>query len=283
MTKRNLVTLICVLVSGMLQAYIIQTFMRPLALISSGFTGLAILIETTTKSFWGFSFPVSLGMVLLNVPVALLCGRTISRRFVLFSLLQVGISSLCLQVFHFNPVFSDRLLNIVFGGFSYGVMVLIALKGNASTGGTDFIALYVSTKIGKNIWFGIFVGNVVVITLYGLTAGWHQAGYSILFQLIATKTVDSFYHRFEQVTLQITTQHPDRLIEAYVACYRHGLSRLDGVGGYSGKPVSLLHTVVSSYEVHDIIQLFQSLDPQVIINTFKTVNFYGSFYRQPIG
>lgn len=51
----------------------------------------------------------------------------------------------------FDPLFDDMLLNIIFGGFLYGIMTVIALKGNASTGGTDFIALYVSNKLGRSI------------------------------------------------------------------------------------------------------------------------------------
>ena len=49
-------TLICVLIAGFMQASIIQIFMRPMNLLSSGFTGLAILIEKITSAFAGFSF-----------------------------------------------------------------------------------------------------------------------------------------------------------------------------------------------------------------------------------
>mgnify|MGYP007102638829 FL=1 len=42
--------------------------------------------------------------------------------------------------------------------------------------------------------------------IFGSMFGWIHAGYSILFQFISTKTIDSFYHRYERVTLQITTK-----------------------------------------------------------------------------
>ena len=58
--------------------------------------------------------------------------------------------SFLLKVLTFPMVFDDIVLNVVFGGFLYGVSIVIALKGNASTGGTDFIALYFSSiKITK--------------------------------------------------------------------------------------------------------------------------------------
>lgn len=275
-------TFVCVILSGILQAVIIQMFMRPMHLLSSGFTGVAILIENITSTFFGFTFSTSLGMLLLNIPVALFCMKTISKRFVWFSLLQVATASISLQVLNVQPMFDDALLNIIFGGFAYGLMTVLALKGNASTGGTDFIALYVSNKIGKSIWEYVFVFNATLIVIFGFMFGWEYAGNSILFQFISTKTIDSFYNRYERMTLQITTAKPDEVIYALVHNYRHGISRVDGIGGYSGHSVSLLHTVVSSYEVNDIVEVIRSVDDKVIINAFKTENFYGGFYLKPI-
>lgn len=279
---RNIITLICVVVSGFLQAAIIQIFMQPMNLLSSGFTGVAILIERITSTFLGFSFSTSLGMLALNIPVAIFCSKTISKRFVFFSLVQVFCASLFLKVLDFGPLFDDALLNIIFGGFSYGLMTVLALKGNASTGGTDFVALYISNKKGKSIWSYVFIFNACLIVIFGAMFGWEYAGYSILFQFISTKTIDSFYHRYERMTLQITTSKPDEVIQAYIKNYRHGISRLDGHGGYSGAPMSLLHTVVSSYEVTDVVQLLREVDSHIIVNAFKTENFFGHFYLKPI-
>lgn len=279
---RALITFASVLIAGFMQASIIQIFMQPMNLLSSGFTGVAILIEKITTSFLGFSFSVSLGMLILNIPVAILCSKSISKRFTFFSLIEVFTASFFLEVLNFNPLFDDPLLNIIIGGFANGIMVVIALRGNASTGGTDFIALYVSNKIGKSIWGYVFIFNAVILTIFGAMFGWEYAGYSILFQFISTKTIDSFYHRYERMTMQITTSKPDEVIAAYMAEHRHGLSRVDGIGGYSGRPVSLLHTVVSSYEVQDVAKLMMETDPNAIINTFKSEDFYGKFYIKPI-
>lgn len=279
---RGIFTFVSVLLAGFMQAAIIQVFMNPINLLSSGFTGVAIFVEKITSMFLGFSFPVSIGMLALNIPVAIFCSKHISKRFTFFSLLQVFFASFFLKVLNFRPLFEDVLLNVIFGGFLYGIMTVIALKGNASTGGTDFIALYISNKRGKSIWSYVFVFNAILITVFGFMFGWEYAGYSILFQFVSTKTIDSFYHRYERMTMQITTTKPDEVIRAYVSEYRHGLSRVDGIGGYSGKQISLLHTVVSSYEIQDIAKLMRKADPHAIINTFKSEDFYGGFYLKPI-
>ena len=278
---RNAVTLAAVVLSALLQSFVIQVFIRPAGLLSGGFTGIAILIDMVTSLF-GHSFSTSLGMLALNIPVALLCSRSISLRFTVFSLIQVACSSLFLQIFHFTPMFDDSMLNVIFGGFLLGTSIVIALKGNASTGGTDFIALYVSNKTGQSIWTWVFVGNVVLFCIFGLIFGWMGAGYSIIFQFISTKTISSFHHRYERVTLQITTEKAEQVMKAYVGQYRHGISCVEAVGGYSGRKMYVLHTVVSAYEAADIVALMREADPHVIVNQFKTTQFYGKFYQAPM-
>lgn len=281
MMIRRIFTIVAVVASALLQTFVIQGFIRPSNLLSSGFTGVAILIDNIA-SLYGRHFSTSLGMLVLNIPVAILCSRSISVRFTFYSLLQVFLASFFLKVFHFQPVFDDVMLNVIFGGFLYGLSIVIALRGNASTGGTDFIALYVSNKTGRSIWEHVFAGNVLILCIFGYMFGWIYAGYSILFQFISTKAISAFHHRYERVTLQITTSDAEAVVREYVNQYRHGISCVDAVGGYSHKKMFLLHTVVSSYEVPDIVALLRTQDPNVIINMIKTENFYGGFYQAPL-
>ena len=274
-------TLISVIVAAYMQAFIIRVFIEPSNLLSSGFTGVALLISRMTELF-GFTFSVSLGMIALNLPVAILCYRSITPKFTFFSLLEVFLASFFLNIIDFEPFFDDILLNIAFGGFAYGLMTVIALKGNASTGGTDFIALYVSNRKGKSIWSYVFVFNTCILIIFGAMFGWEHAGYSILFQFISTKTIDSFYHRYERVTLQITTLKATEITNAYIQHYRHGISCVKAIGGYSHQEMWLLHTVVSAYEIQDIVQLMREIDPHVIVNVVKTEDFFGGFYQAPI-
>lgn len=278
---RRIFTIVAVVASALLQTFVIQGFIRPANLLSSGFTGVAILIDNIA-SLYGRHFSTSLGMLVLNIPVAVLCSRSISVRFTFYSLLQVFLASFFLKVFRFQPVFDDVMLNVIFGGFLYGLSIVIALRGNASTGGTDFIALYVSNKTGRSIWEHVFAGNVLILCIFGYMFGWIYAGYSILFQFISTKAISAFHHRYERVTLQITTSDAEAVVREYVNQYRHGISCVDAVGGYSHKKMFLLHTVVSSYEVPDIVALLRTQDPNVIINMIKTENFYGGFYQAPL-
>ena len=277
---RRFVTLCCVFCSALLQAFVIQSFVNPANLLSSGFTGLAILIDRITQLF-GVSFPTSLGMIALNVPVAIICWRSISKRFVVFSMLQVFLASAFLRFCTFEPLLDNTILCVLFGGVLQGLVISIALKSGASTAGTDFIALMVSNRTGKTIWQYVFVFNCSVLVVFGLIFGWEHAAYSIIFQFLSTKTIDSFYHRYDRVTLQITTEHADKILPAYSRMFHHGSTRFKAQGGYSGKPFDFIVTVVSAYEADDIVRFIRYVDPHAVINVCKTENFVGNFHRAP--
>ena len=85
---RIFMTTVAVIGSALLQTFVIQAFIRPAGLLSGGFTGIAILIDRVTSLF-GINLSTSLAMVILNIPVAWACSKSISRRFTFFSLLQV--------------------------------------------------------------------------------------------------------------------------------------------------------------------------------------------------
>ena len=77
-------------------------FLNPVNILSSGFTGVAVLIERIT-SLYGIHFSTSLGMVALNVPVALFCFKHIGRKFVVFSMIQVVPGQLLPEVCPLHP------------------------------------------------------------------------------------------------------------------------------------------------------------------------------------
>ena len=243
---RRIITAIAVFASALIQTFLIQTFVQPADLLPSGFTGVAVLVDRIT-SLGGIRIDTSLGMLALNIPVALMCWSGISKRFVIFSMAQVALSSLFLNIFHFAPFLGDKIMLIIFGGVVSGLSIAIALKAGASTGGTDFIALWVSNHTGKTIWGVIFAFNCFILVIFGWMFGWDNAAYSIVFQFISTKTIDSFYHRYDRVTLQITTRLADEVMTAYVNHFQHGISCAEVVGGYSRDRMYLLHTVVSTY------------------------------------
>ena len=278
---RHVLSLLAVVISGFLQAFTLKVFIQPSNLLSSGFLGVSILINQIAGLF-GVELSISMLLIMLNIPVAILCYRGISARFTFYSILQVFVGSFFIRVLNFEPLFvDDTMLNVIFGGVLNGLYVSLALKGNASTGGMDFVALYVSNRNGKTIWQEVFLFNTALLLIFGALFGWKHAGYSIIFQYISTKVISTFHQRYHKVTLQITTRYGEDVMDAYLKTVRHGISCVEAIGGFSRERMYLLHTVLSSYEVIDAVAVIKEADPRAIINQISTENFYGRFHREP--
>ena len=278
---RHVFSLLAVVISGFLQAFTLKVFIQPSNLLSSGFLGVSILMNQIAGLF-GVELSISMLLIMLNIPVAILCYRGISARFTFYSILQVFVGSFFIRVLNFEPLFvDDTMLNVIFGGVLNGLYVSLALKGNASTGGMDFVALFVSNRNGKTIWQEVFLFNTLLLLIFGALFGWKHAGYSIIFQYISTKVISTFHQRYHKVTLQITTRYGDDVMETYLKNIRHGISCVEAIGGFSREKMYLLHTVLSSYEVIDAVSVIKEADPRAIINQTSTENFYGRFHRVP--
>jgi uncharacterized membrane-anchored protein YitT (DUF2179 family) len=278
---RFVASLLMIVASSLLQTYVIQTFMDPCDLLSSGFTGVAILLNRIA-GLAGFDFSTSLGILLLNIPAAMFCAGKISKRFVFLSCVQFTLTSLFLEVLHFPPLFDEMILNVIFGGFLYGFVSVIALKADGSTGGTDFIAMYVSERFHRGIWEYVFAFNVLILLIFGSMFGWAAAGYSILFQLISTQTISRYYHRYSQILVEITTKDPEQVAKQFKTYFRHGMTVIPAYGAYSQSNFFLCKSIVSSYEEREVIGRIREVDPECITYTHKVDHFYGRFYRRPI-
>ncbi len=279
--KRDLISFACVFCSSLIMAATTKTFVRPAHLLSGGFMGIALLVDMIADLF-GKSIPTAFTLVALNVPVALICAKKISKRFVFFSLLQVFLTSFLLQIIPNYPLFDEQVLNVVFGGYIWGMSIVLALKAGASSGGTDFIALYFAYKIGREIWMQAFAFNAMILCVFGVIFGFDKAGYSILFQFISTKTISTFHTRYKRVMLHIYTVKKDEVVDTYLEKFHHGITALDGYGGYSHHPVSYLTAIVSSYEVGDVLEALKETDPKIIVSVTKVENFIGRFYNKPL-
>ena len=279
--KRDLISFGCVFCSSLIMAATTKTFVRPAHLLSGGFMGIALLVDMIADLF-GKSIPTAFTLVVLNVPVALICAKKISKRFVFFSLSQVFLSSFLVQIIPNYPLFDEQVLNFVFGGYIWGMSIVLALKAGASSGGTDFIALYFANKNGREIWMQVFAFNAMILCVFGVIFGFEKAGYSILFQFISTKSISTFRTRYKRVMLHIYTVKKDEVVDTYLEKFHHGITALDGYGGYSHHPVSYLTAIVSSYEVGDVLEALKETDPKIIVSVTKVENFIGRFYNKPL-
>ena len=124
----------------------------------------------------------------------------IGKKFTLYSGLMIVVSSILTDLLPGFEITSDPLLISIFGGIINGCAISLCLFANATSGGTDFIAIFFSERKGIDTWNYIFLGNVAMLIVAGLLFGWDKSLYSIIFQFASTQILHMLYKRYQKQT-----------------------------------------------------------------------------------
>ena len=282
---RTIRRLTLITLGAVLMAFNINTFVHAGGLIPGGFTGMTILIQEIFLRFLHIKIPFSVVLYALNSVPAFFCFRFIGKRFTLYSILMVFLCGLLTdfmpQMFIKFIQLHDTLLSAVFGGILNAVSIVMCLYADATSGGTDFIAIFISEKYRKDAWNYIFAGNCVVLALAGFLFSLDKALYSIIFQFTTTMVISSLYKAYQQKTLLIITSRPVEIYTIIREKTHHGATAMTGIGMYNMEERKLLYSVVYSNEVGPLVSALHAADPNAFINTIKTEQINGNFFRRP--
>ena len=150
--KKDLRRLITVVLASLLMAINIKTFVRTGGLYPGGATGLTILIQRISQMYLPHEIPYSPINILLNAIPVYIGFRFIGKKFTFFSLIMILLTGFFTDMMPAHVITYDTLLIAVFGGIINGVVISLCLSVDATTGGTDFIAIYLSQKRGMETW-----------------------------------------------------------------------------------------------------------------------------------
>lgn len=179
------------------------------------------------------------------------------------------------------PITYDTLLISIFGGLINGFCISLCLAMNATSGGTDFIAIYLSEKKGVDAWNMVLGLNVVILAAAGILFGWDKALYSIIFQFASTQVLHMTYKRYQQQTLFVVTNRPDMVAEVISHLSHHGATVIDAQGSYDHCDRKIVYSVVSTEESKAVLHAVKVADPAAFINVVKTQQISGRFYQKP--
>jgi len=282
LTARRLTLIV---LGAALMAFNINTFVKAGELIPGGFTGLTVLIQKICSHYFGFAIPFSLVLYVLNAVPAVVCFRFVGKKFTLYSILMVF---LCGLMTDFMPnmfidfiQLHDTLLSSVFGGILNAIAIILCLAADATSGGSDFIAIYISEKYRKDAWNYIFAGNCVILAITACLFNLNKALYSIIFQFTSTMVLNSLYHAYKQKTLLIITSRPDEVYNLIRERTHHAATAIAGKGLFNSQDRIILYSVVYSDEVPALIKAIQEIDGNAFINVLKTEHINGRFFKKP--
>ena len=285
-------------IASFLMAVDYRTFVEWGALYPGGAAGLAMLVQRVGQDVcnffgWGVTVPFGPINLVLNAIPVWIGFKYIGKRFTLQSLYVIFLSGFLADIVPVDAITSfippddlmrlktDPFVTSLFGGIVFGFSIALCLRWNATSGGTDFIAIYLSEKKGRETWNIILALNASILLAGGFKFGWTGALYSIVFQFVYLQVIHLMYRTYQHQTLLIVTTEPEKICKAIYRLSHHGATVINAKGGFKGEEKSVVMSVVAADDTPRIYTLCKSIDGDAFIDTVSTSRVIGRFYLRP--
>ena len=170
----------------------LKGFLMPNDFIDGGAVGISLLIYELSN------IPVSILIVIINIPFIILGIRVINNTFAIKTTLAIITLAIVIAYIPFPHITNDKLLVAIFGGFFLGAGIGLAIRGGAVIDGTEIMAIFLSRKYSVSIGDIIIIINVIIFSFAAYLLSIEIAMYAMLTYLSASKTVDFLVDGIEE-------------------------------------------------------------------------------------
>lgn len=256
--------IISTVLGGAIFALGFDLFLLPHELNSGGVSGLSMVLMEVL----GFG-SVGLFQILINIPLFLLGGLKIGRRFFIGSLIGMASSSLFIDLFSAIPVpQTEVLLAIVYGAALCGLGIGLVFSAGTSTGGSEIVVRLLKLK-WRNVSVGAFclAFDVVVALLTGIVfKDVTKTLYTGITVFITSQVLDMVVYRFDysKVAMIITKEYAT-VAKQIGRKLQRGVTLLHGEGAYSGAETKVVLTAVKRRQLAELKELVTGIDPDAFI------------------
>ena len=239
-------------------------FLQPNDLSPGGISGLALLLVELT----GFG-SVGLISILMNLPLFILGGLKIGRRFFVGSLIGMVLSSMLIDGFAAMDLpAADPLIAIVYGGVVCGIGLGIVFINGTSTGGSDILVRLLKLRY-RNVPIGLLslTFDAVVVLLTGLVfRDLNKALYTGITVYLCGKMVDAVVYRFDysKVALIISKEY-EAIAKEIGNKLARGATFLYGEGSYSAEQTKVILVAVKKQQITELKELVMALDESAFV------------------
>lgn len=239
----------------------INMFFKPYTIAPGGLSGLSLVVGKLT----GLS--ISTVMLALGIPLIIFSIRILGKRDAFKTLIGMLVLSACLSIT--SPlsnfiVTEDVLLCCLSGALLLGSGLGIVLSIDASTGGTDLIALMLH-RVFPNIAiakFMLMLDGLVVISAGIANKNLETALYSGAALFVISKVVDAIISGFDySKAFIIISNESNALKDEIMKDLKRGVTFLEGKGGYTNQEKDVLLVVIPKKQEVHLKKLINSVDP----------------------
>ena len=239
-------------------------FLIPNDINTGGISGLAMIL----RELLGFGSIGTLTL-LMNIPLFLIGGLKIGKRFFAGSLIGMVVSSVLMDLFALIPFATpEPLIGGLYGGVLCGAGLGLVFMAGASTGGSDILVRLLKKRY-RNLPIGSIsmMFDAMVVLLTGLVfRDISKALYSGVVVFVCGQVIDAVVYRFDysRVALIISKEH-EKIAKAISDQLDRGATYLHGSGSYTNQNIEVVLAVVRKGQLAELKELVMDIDENAFV------------------
>lgn len=304
---REMITIIfgCVIVS-----FGFVLFINPYNIVPGGVYGLGIVLHNIFPEIQIGTFGYMFDIPLLAIAI-MIFGKRFGGRTLFAAMMTPGLMNIVTILVYPNQAaiesldpklllggvlnLSDHLmLTCILGGTIIGTGLGLVVKSNATTGGTDVIAMILNKYLHMPFSRGVLLADSCVV-LAGLivigfgigtedgasSEGWLLSLYSLICIFVATRVVDYVIDgaSYDKLLFIISDDKDDELRNYIINDMERGGTYIKSSGLYSKKEKQMIFLVVSRREVAQVQRKVKEIDPKAFLVVTDAYDTYGEGFK----
>ena len=252
-------------------ALAINGILIPHKFLSGGFVGTTLIIHYLFPNL-----PVAVIYFVLNIPVYFLGWKYIGRRFFYYSVAGMVIFSLAVLWNPFVIPVHDKMLAAIFAGILSGAGGGIILKSFGSAGGMDILSIILFKRLSIRLGTSILVLNSLILSFTAYVFSMEEALYTLIFLFVSTQVLNVvMYGLSQRKAVHIISPQWEKIYKEIMEKVHRGVTIIGGRGGYTGRDVQVIFTVISHQELPRMKKLVNDIDPLAFVVVSDTLEVMG--------
>ena len=264
-------------------------FITPHKIVPGGVYGISIVIHYLTEGMFRWApagLPIGVMGLIMNIPLTIIGIKVLGPRFgvrtILGFFLTAGFIDLQTLLWGNRALVEDEvLLSCIFGAVLIGFGLGLIFRSNATSGGSDIVAMilskYTKLPLGQLL---IYVDSVIV--LLGLLAfgDWKIPLYSWLTIFITGKVIDATLNgaNYNKSVFIISEKYKE-IQTVILQNLNRGGTLLKGTGFYDEKDKPVLFTNVSRRELVMLENHIKEIDENAFLTVMDAKEILGNGFK----
>ena len=284
-------------------------FINPYNIVPGGVYGMGIVLHNIFPAIQVGTFGYMMDIPLLAIAL-LLFGKTFGGRTLFAAFITPGLMNIisaaayptqeALQALDPSLLMggaidlSDHLmLSCILGGTIIGAGLGLVVRSNATTGGTDIIAMILNRYLHIPFSRGVLIADTFVVlaglvvigfgigTDNGEAGGWLLSLYSLICIFVASRVIDYVIDgaSYDKLLFIISNTHSEALRQYIIGDMERGGTYIKASGMYSKEEKEMIFLVVSRREVAQVQRKIREIDPTVFLVVTDAYDTYGEGFK----